>query len=53
MPQKTNVPDDERTGSLPRDADEELEMADDDEDFEDDEELDDDGGMEDFDVEEE
>ncbi len=51
MPQKTNVPDEERT--VPRDADEELEMADDDEDFEDDEELDDDGEMEDFDVEEE
>jgi len=48
MAQKTNTPNttDERPGALPQDPDDELEMADDDEDFEDDEELDDDSEVE-------
>jgi hypothetical protein len=46
MPQKSNAPDTDarRSGSLPQDQDDELEMADDEEDFddEDDDEIDDD-----------
>ncbi len=55
MPQKTNAPtDDPRATSVPQGPDDELEMADDDEDFEDEEDVDDDSEVEDEeDVEEE
>jgi hypothetical protein len=46
MPQKSNAPDNaaQRSGSLPPDQDDELEMADEDEEFdEDDDEVDEDG----------
>ena len=53
MPQKSNDPGaaDPRA-SIPQDRDDELEMADDDEDFADDEHFDDDSELEDEDVEE-
>ena len=53
MPQKSNDPDSaEPRASVPQEQDEELEMADDDEDFEDDEDVDDDSELEEDDVEE-
>jgi hypothetical protein len=56
MPQKSNAPDTgtPRPGSIPQDQDDELEMADDEEDFddEDDDEMDDDNEADEEDVEE-
>lgn len=53
MPQKSNEPGEaESRASVPQDQDDELEMAEDDEDFEDDEEFDSDSEVEDEDVEE-
>jgi hypothetical protein len=48
MPQKTNQPDTaEPRGSIPQEREDELEMADDDEDFTDDEDFDDESELED------
>jgi hypothetical protein len=54
MPQKSNARDtaDQRAPSIPQEQDDELEMADADEDFEDDEELDEDSEVEEDEVEE-
>lgn len=54
MAQKSNVPDtEEPRASVPQEQDDELEMANDDEDFEDDEDVDDDDSeADDEDVEE-
>ena len=55
MPQKSNTRDtaDQSVPSIPQDQDDELEMADDDEDFDEDDELDDDSEVEEEGVEEE
>ena len=53
MPQKTNPDTADRNASIPQEHDDELEMADDDEDFEDDEDVDDEGDADEEDVEEE
>lgn len=50
MPRSNPNAPDERVPSVPQDRDEELEMADDDEDFEDDEDLDDESEVEEEDV---
>jgi hypothetical protein len=55
MPQRSNNPSDpnERAGSpIPQEQDDELEMAEDDEDFEDDEDLEDDSDADDESVDE-
>jgi hypothetical protein len=53
MPQKSNDPGTaEPRASIPQEQDDELEMADDDEDFTDDEDFDDESELEDDDVEE-
>ena len=55
MPQKTNPDTADQNASIPQEHDDELEMADDDEDFEDedDEDVDDEGDADEEDVEEE
>jgi hypothetical protein len=52
MPQKSNTPADERS-TVPQEPDDELEMADDDEDFEDDEDMDDESEIEEDEAEKE
>ena len=53
MPQRSNDPGQaEPRASVPQEQDDELEMAEDDQDFEDDEEFDSDSELEDEDVEE-
>jgi hypothetical protein len=53
MAQKSNAPGtNEPRASVPQELDDELEMANDDEDFEDDEEVDEDSELDDEDVEE-
>jgi hypothetical protein len=53
MPQKSNDPDNaEPSASVPQEQDDELEMAEDDEDFEDEEDFDSDSELEDEEVEE-
>ena len=53
MPQKSNDPGNaEPRASVPQEQDDELEMAEDDEDFDDDDDLDDDSETEEDDVEE-
>jgi hypothetical protein len=53
MPQKSNDPGSaEPRSSVPQEQDDELEMAEDDEEFDDDEDLDDDSELEEDDVEE-
>lgn len=52
MPQKTNDPGNVARASVPQEQDDELEMAEDDDEFEDDEDLDADSELEEDDVEE-
>ena len=52
MPQKTNPGAGDPRPSIPQDQDDELEMADDDEEFSDDDDFDDEGELEEDDVEE-
>jgi hypothetical protein len=52
MPQKSNNPADDPRTSIPQDQDDELEMAEDDEDFEDEDDVDEDDELEEDDVEE-
>jgi hypothetical protein len=52
MPQRSNPDTADQNPSIPQEHDDELEMADDDEDFEDDEDVDDDSDADEEDVEE-
>jgi len=53
MPQRSNPDTPDQTSSIPQEHDDELEMAEDDEDFEDDEDVEDDSEADEEDVEEE
>ena len=52
MPQRSNEPENAEPRAVPQEQDDELEMAEDDEDLEDDEDFEDDGESEEEDVEE-